>query len=121
MPPRSGIMATASTPRWQAPQNSWDSVSGASFLGLKIAEPSPVSRSFAMACFSSNTEKHAIEPKLPVDQRGGAVATEAVARFIAVDVAPSRLFEVWRRIENVSNGPIQPVNCRVIDGLDWTI
>jgi len=72
----------------------------------------PLSR--PMASFASNTRNYAIELNFPVDQRGSGVATEAVASFIAVDVAACGFFYAWRWIESVSNRPIQPVNRRVV-------
>ena len=66
----------------------------------------PLSR--PMARFASYTGNHMVQLKFPVDQRGSGVATEAVARLIAVDVAACRFFQAWRWIENVSNSPVQP-------------
>src|SRR6266705_1705357 len=72
----------------------------------------PLSR--RMTRFASYTGNHMVQLRFPVDQSGSAVTTEAVARLIAVNVAPRGFFQAWRRIENVSNGPVQPVNCRVV-------
>src|SRR5882724_5233216 len=73
-----------------------------------------VAPSRAVAGFAGHAGNQTIQLKFGVDHCGCAVATEAVPRFIAVDVAARCLFKTGRRIEDVSDRPVQSIDRRVI-------
>jgi len=67
-----------------------------------------------VAGLAGHAGNQSIQLKFGTDHGGGTVATEAVPRFIAADVAARGLLQAGRRIENVSDRPVQSVDRRVI-------
>src|SRR2546429_1246481 len=68
----------------------------------------------SVAGLAGHAGNQSLQLKLGVDHRGGAVTAETIARFIDTDVAAGGLLQARRRIEEVSDRPVQSIDRRVI-------
>src|SRR2546423_13848941 len=68
----------------------------------------------AVARFAAYSGRKMLEIECAASHGGCAMTAKAVSRFVAFDVAPGCFFQAWRRIQRVSNGPVQPVNAPVV-------
>src|SRR5712671_1306438 len=122
MPPRSGIIATVSTPRWQAPQNSCERLSASSIFGLKMymlfpgekiitAPWLPPSRALFHFVFKRRTMRGQTvcwEPAPDIAEVFGDKPTELAVIFLHDDpreVCPSE-YALWTRKGRFCHGEL---------------
>jgi hypothetical protein len=60
--------------------------------------------------FASHAAHQVIKLKFGVDRDAGAMATEAVPRFIYADVTAQGFFQTRRCLERASDSPVQAIN-----------